>query len=101
MSTGPRPFDHHAAADLADALPPIDYAPIGRTASGVFPDVVTITPDEIAHAERASTKMLLALAATGRHTYAGTVGDVEVARRRAANRRQRAARRIARKAARR
>ena len=61
-----------------------------------FPGVTTVTPEEIAHANRPSTKMLLALAATGKHVYEGTVPHaVKVARRRrnkAARRARRAAR---------
>lgn len=46
---------------------------------------------------RASTRMLLAMARTGRPIYAGTVPAAVVARRRAANKRARAARRAARR----
>ena len=60
------------------------------------PVVQTITPDEIRHAERASTKMLLALAATSRHLYGGTVSGAEKAKRRARGKRARAARKAGR-----
>lgn len=46
---------------------------------------------------RDSTRMLLAMARTGRHIYSGTVPPTVVARRRAANKRARAARRAARR----
>ena len=53
--------------------------------------------DDIARAESASTKMLLALSATGRHIYGGTVTTAEKARRRAKNKRARAARKVGRR----
>lgn len=61
-----------------------------------IPRVTTVTPEEIRHANRPSTKMLLALTATGKHIYEGTVPAAVKARRRAANKRARVARRRAR-----
>lgn len=60
------------------------------------PVVQIIKPEEIQHAERASTKMLMAMAATGRHVYGGTVSGAVKAQRRARGKRARAARRAAR-----
>lgn len=60
------------------------------------PGVTTVTPDDIAKATSPSTKMALALAATGKQVYEGTVSGVEKAKRRAKNKRARAARRAAR-----
>ena len=57
----------------------------------------TIGPDEIAKAESPSTKMALALAATGKRVYEGTVPAAVKARRRAANKRAKAARKAARR----
>ena len=56
-----------------------------------------VGPDDIAKASSPSTKMLLALAATGKHLYQGTVPGHVVSRRRAANKRARAARKAARR----
>lgn len=52
--------------------------------------------EDIAKAESPSTKMALALAATGRKVYEGTVPAAVVARRRAKNKAARLARRAAR-----
>jgi hypothetical protein len=60
------------------------------------PAVTTITPDEIAHANRPSTQMLLAMGALGKPMYGGTVDPVTKGRRRAANKRARIARRAGR-----
>lgn len=56
-----------------------------------------VGPDDIAKATSPSTKMLLALSATGKHLYQGTVPAAVIARRRAANRRARTARKAARR----
>ena len=61
-----------------------------------FPRVTTINPDDIAKATSPSTKMALALAATGRRVYEGTVPAVTVAKRRAKNKAARVARRAGR-----
>lgn len=66
------------------------------TLLGGFPSRVTIDPGDIAKASSPSTKMALALAATGRKVYEGTVPAAVIARRRAANKRARKARRVAR-----
>lgn len=58
--------------------------------------VVTVTPEEIANANRPSTQMLLALTATRRHVYGGTVPAAVKAARRRRNKAARAARRAAR-----
>ena len=58
-----------------------------------FPRVTTASAEDIEKAEQPSTKMLLALAATGRRVYEGTVPGVVVARRRAKNKAARIARR--------
>lgn len=55
-----------------------------------------IGPEEIAKAESPSTKMALALAATGKRVYEGTVPAQVVARRRRKNKAARKARRAAR-----
>lgn len=65
-----------------------------RTIRQAVTDVVGA--DDIAKATSPSTKMALALAATGRRVYEGTVPASVVARRRAKNRRARVARRAAR-----
>lgn len=57
-----------------------------------------VTPLDVSKAESPSTKMLLALAATGKHIYEGTVSPAVVAVRRHRNKAARAARRINRKA---
>lgn len=57
------------------------------------PGVTIVTPDDIAKATSPSTKMALALAATGRKVYEGTVDPAVVARRRAKNKAARKARR--------
>jgi len=47
------------------------------------PGVEVVTPDDIMRAESPSTKMALALAATGKTVYGGTVpGHVKATRRR-------------------
>ena len=58
-----------------------------------FPRVSTISPEDIAKATSPSTKMALALAATGRRVYEGTVPAAVVAKRRAKNKAARKARR--------
>lgn len=55
-----------------------------------------VGPEDIAKASSTSTQMLLALAATGKHVYGGTVPAAVVARRRTANKRARVARRAGR-----
>jgi len=60
------------------------------------PVVTTISADEIAHANRPSTQMLLAMGALGKPIYEGTVDPVVKARRRATNKRARHARRASR-----
>lgn len=52
-----------------------------------------ISPDEIAKASSPSTKMALALAATGKQVYTGTVSAATKAKRRAKNKVARASRR--------
>lgn len=52
---------------------------------------------DITEAQRTSTKMLLALPATGRHVYQGTVPPQVKARRRTQNRAARVARRAGRR----
>lgn len=64
------------------------------------PGVTTVAPDDIAKATSPSTKMLLALAATGRRVYEGTVPGAVKAKRREQNRAARRARAAHRKAAR-
>lgn len=59
-----------------------------------FPRVTTASPEDIAKAESPSTKMLLALAATGKHVYAGTIFGAEKATRRKKGKAQRAARKV-------
>lgn len=65
-----------------------------RTISQAVSDAVG--PDDIARASSPTTKMALALAATGRHVYEGTVPRHVIARRRAKNKAARKARRAAR-----
>ena len=60
------------------------------------PGVTTVTPDDIAKANSPSTKMALALAATGKRVYEGTVPGAVKAKRRAKNKAARRARRAAR-----
>ena len=60
------------------------------------PRVTTIDADEIAHANRASTQMLLAMGRIGKPIYEGTVPGHVKARRRAINKAARRARRAAR-----
>lgn len=62
-----------------------------------FPRVQIATAEDIAKAQSSSTKMLLALGATGKHIYQGTVPAAEKARRRAKNKVARITRRINRK----
>jgi len=57
-----------------------------------------VTPLDVSKAESPSTKMLLALAATGKHIYEGTVSPAVKDVRRRANKASRAARRVSRKA---
>lgn len=61
-----------------------------------FPKVRITTDEERDHASRASTQMLAAIAATGRHLYQGTVDPATKARRRAKNKAARRARRASR-----
>ena len=56
----------------------------------------TVGADDIARADSPSTKMALALAATGKRVYEGTVPAAVVARRRAKNKAARIARRASR-----
>lgn len=58
----------------------------------------SVKPLDVSGAESQSTKMLLALAATGKHIYEGTVAPAVKDARRRANKAARAARRISRKA---
>lgn len=60
---------------------------------GGFPSRVSVDADDIAKASSPSTKMALALAATGRRVYEGTVPAATVAQRRAKNKAARKARR--------
>lgn len=55
-----------------------------------------IGPDDFKGVHSTSTKMLLAMSATGKHVYGGTVAPGVKAQRRAANRRARAARKASR-----
>lgn len=57
-----------------------------------------VTPLDVSKAESPSTKMLLAIAATGKHLYEGTVDPAVKAARRRRNKAARAARRVSRKA---
>lgn len=57
------------------------------------PRVNTLSPEDIEIAERPSTRMLLALADTGKHLYQGTVPGHVKAKRRARNKVARASRR--------
>lgn len=66
-----------------------------RTLSQAITDAVGA--DDVAKASSTDTQMLLALAATGKHVYEGTVPAAVIARRRAANRQARIARRAARR----
>lgn len=59
--------------------------------------IQTIDADEIAHANRPSTQMLLAISAMGKHLYQGTVSGAEKDRRRARDKRARRARKAARR----
>lgn len=59
-----------------------------------FPRVTTISPEEIAHANRASTQMLLAMGALRKPVYGGTVDPVTVRERRRRNKAARCARRV-------
>lgn len=77
-----------------------NLAALAAQPSGHFPRVTTISPDDIAHANRPSTQMLLAIGATGKHLYGGTVDPVTVAARRRRNKAARAARRVHRRSAR-
>lgn len=61
-----------------------------------FPRVSTIAPDDIAKATSPSTKMALALAATGKHVYEGTVPAAVKTERRRKNKAARRARRAGR-----
>jgi hypothetical protein len=55
-----------------------------------------VGPDDIAKANSPATKMALALAATGKRVYEGTVPAATVAKRRAKNKAARKARRVTR-----
>lgn len=57
-----------------------------------FPRITTASPEDIAKATSPSTKMALALAATGKRVYEGTVPGHVKARRRARNKAARRAR---------
>lgn len=52
-----------------------------------------VTAEDIAKADSPTTKMLLAMAATGKRVYEGTVAPATIARRRAKNKASRRARR--------
>lgn len=65
-----------------------------RAAIHGVPHIDLVTPDDVRRAEGASTKMLVAMAATGRPVYPGTVPGAVRDRRRAANKAARAARRV-------
>jgi len=85
----------HEAAKVPNHIPEgltrdLQHRYIGAS----VPPVSTISAEEIAHANRPSTQMLMAISATGKHLYQGTVPAHIKARRRAANK----AARIARKA---
>lgn len=69
----------------------LDFVPQFST-----PRVEIATPDDIRRANSPSTKMALALAATGKQVYQGTVPGSVIERRRAKNKAARAARRVAR-----
>lgn len=60
------------------------------------PGVTIVTPDDINRAKSPSTKMALALAATSKRTYEGTVPAATIAKRRAKNKAARRARRATR-----
>lgn len=60
-------------------------------------DTKKIAALEVTEAQRATTKMLLALARTGKHVYEGTVSGAEKARRRAKGKAAKAARKAARR----
>jgi len=77
------PTDH--AVDLAR----VEQARVKNS----VPRVQTIEAEEIAHANRPSTQMLLAISATGKHLYQGTVSGAERADRRRRNKAARKARR--------
>lgn len=70
-----------------------NLASLAAQPSGFFPRVTTVTPEDIAHAERPSTQMLLAMGALGKPVYGGTVDPVTVAARRRRNKAARCARR--------
>src|SRR5690606_33344161 len=86
--TGGVPTEH--AVDLAA----VEKSRIVRST----PRVTTIEADEIAHANRPSTQMLLTMGRLGKPVYEGTVSGAEKAARRARNKRARAARKVARRA---
>ena len=73
------------------AEPKITAADVG--VSGHFPRVTTVTPEDVRNANRPSTQMLLAISATGKHLYQGTVSGAVKERRRRRNKAARAARR--------
>lgn len=77
-------------------MSPTNLAALAEQPVGFFPRVTTVTPDEIAEANRPSTQMLLALAALGKPLYGGTVDRVTKAARRRRNKAARAARRVGR-----
>ncbi|GAB3863291.1 hypothetical protein GCM10028801_30570 [Nocardioides maradonensis] len=62
------------------------------------PRVNTLSPEDIAIAERPSTRMLLAIADTGKHLYQGTVPAHVKAKRRARNKVARLSRKANRRA---
>lgn len=61
-----------------------------------FPKVSIASPEDVAKANSPATKMLLAISATGKHLYEGTVSAAEKSRRRAKNKAARRARRAGR-----
>lgn len=78
--------------------PETNYAPLAAQPSGHFPRVTTITREDIAHANRPSTQMLLAMGALRKPIYGGTVDPVTVRERRRCNKAARTARRVHRRA---
>lgn len=73
--------------------PPVTFNAKDVGVSGRFPRVSTVTAEDVRTANRPSTKMLLAISATGKHLYQGTVSGVEKANRRRRNKAARSARR--------
>lgn len=75
-----------------------NYAPLAAQPSGHFPRTAIVTPADIAHANRPSTQMLLAMGAPRKPIYGGTVDPLTVRERRRRNKAGRAARRVHRQA---